>query len=137
MPTTRRLSSKASLHDENGSTVQEWSGRTAPKTVSPATILDAWRGGFRAWRGGLTGPLRENRKQFHGAFVGETRLDEEAAIQAMQLQASQHGLTFGLKATTTALMRVARENYKRLTEETFTEQQKADKPALTKVVRSR
>jgi hypothetical protein len=118
-----RPNKKAALRDEDGNAIEQWSRRSVPSTVSTAAILDAWRGGFRAWRADLKGPLRENRKQFRGAFVGETRLDEEVAIQAMRLQASQHGLIFPLKATRLALMRVARENYERLTAETFTREQ--------------
>lgn len=120
MSTKPRRQKTAPLHDENGNTVEQWSKITAPKSVAATTILDAWRGGFRAWRGALKGPLRENRKQFRGAFVGETRLDEEAAIKAMRAQAARYGLVFAPKAIRLALMRVARENYKRLTAETFT-----------------
>lgn len=113
---------KKALHDEDGNTVERWTKKTVPKKVSPFVIADAWRGGLRAWRGELRGPLRENRKQFHGAFVGESKLDEEAAIKSMREEAAQYGLEFDLGATKRALMRVARENYTRLTAETFTKQ---------------
>ena len=102
--------------------MERWTKKSIPKKVTPAVIADAWRGGLRAWRGELRGPLRENRKQFHGAFVGESKLDEEAAIHNMREEAAQSGLDFDLSATKRALMRVARENYQRLTTETFTKQ---------------
>jgi len=105
--------------DEDGNTVERWTKKTAPAKPSAATLADAWRGGLRAWRGQLRGPLRENRKQYRGAFVGETRLDEEAAIQSVLEEALLHGLVFEKEATRRALMRVARENYERLTSATF------------------
>ncbi len=111
---------KKALPDEDGNTVERWTKKTLPRKVTPAVIADAWRGGLRAWRGELAGPLRENRKQFHGAFIGESKLDEEAAIQHMRDEARQYGLEFDIGATKRALMRVARENYTRLTAETFT-----------------
>jgi hypothetical protein len=113
---------KKALHDEDGNTVERWSKKTLPKKVTSSVIADAWRGGLRAWRGELRGPLRENREQFHGAFVGESKLDEEAAIKSIREEAAQSGLEFDLSATRRALMRVARENYQRLTAETFTKQ---------------
>ena len=105
--------------DEDGNTVERWTKKTAPKKTTGAAIADAWRGGLRAWRGELRGPLRENRKQYRGAFVGETRLDEDAAIQSVLAEAQLHGLVFEKEAARRALMRVARENYERLTSETF------------------
>jgi hypothetical protein len=118
MPTPSKRS-KPSAPDEDGNTVAPWHKKTLPKKASPSVIADAWRGGLRAWRGTLKGPLRENRKQYRGAFVGEMRLNEEAAIKAMQEEASLRGLTFETEAARRALMRVARENYERLTSETF------------------
>src|SRR5271170_2454938 len=115
MSTTNERSKPPSPPDEDGNSVATWNKKTAPKKATPSVLADAWRGGLRAWRGALKGPLRENRKQYRGAFVGETRLDEEAAIEAMRQEASVHGLTFETAPTRRALMRVARENYERLT----------------------
>ena len=67
--------------------MERWTRKTAPKQVTSAVIADAWRGGLRAWRGELRGPLRENRKQFRGAFVGETKLEEDAAIERLREEA--------------------------------------------------
>jgi hypothetical protein len=119
MPTPSKRDKFPPAPDADGNTVAPWNKKTAPKKASASVIADAWRGGLRAWRGDLKGPLRENRKQYRGAFVGETRLDEESAIQAMQAEASRYGLPFETEATRRALMRVARENYERLTSETF------------------
>jgi len=121
--TPRQASSrKTPPHDEDGNTVERWTRKTAPKQVTSAVIADAWRGGLRAWRGELRGPLRENRKQFRGAFVGETKLEEDAAIERLREEARKCGLDFDVVWTKRALMRVARENYDRLTAETFTKE---------------